>query len=128
MVLISSVPDLCIRLLLLENLKILNYLSLIYAIVVRVWNNRLSHDTAHMILWIIKMHEMLNSVFQSHLDIHYNIHYIYSTANRSPYRHVVCCDPVYCKADGVGNQLGAWRYMTYKPYFTYIHLKQTNPL
>ena len=35
---------------------------------------------------------------------------MYSTANRSLYRHVVCCVPVSCKANGVGNQLGAWRY------------------
>ena len=36
----------------------------------------------------------------------------YSTANsyRSLYRHVVCCVPVSCKANGVRNQFGAWRY------------------
>ena len=34
----------------------------------------------------------------------------YSTTNRSLYRHVVCCVPVSCKANGAGTQLGAWRY------------------
>ena len=32
--------------------------------------------------------------------------YMYNTTNRSLYRHVVCCVPVSCKANGVGNQLG----------------------
>ena len=35
---------------------------------------------------------------------------IYSTAKRSLHRHLVCGVPVSCKANGVGNQLGAWRY------------------
>ena len=30
----------------------------------------------------------------------------YSKANRSLYRHVVCCVQVSCRANGVGNQLG----------------------
>ena len=34
----------------------------------------------------------------------------YITAIRSMYRHVMCNGPVSCKANGVGNQLGAWRY------------------
>ena len=37
-------------------------------------------------------------------------HKKYSTANRSLFRHVVCCVPVTCKANGVENQLVAWRY------------------
>ena len=35
---------------------------------------------------------------------------MYSTTNRSLYRHVVYCVPVSCKTNGAGNQLGAWRY------------------
>ena len=34
----------------------------------------------------------------------------YSTANGSLYCQVVCCVPVSCKANSVGNQFGAWRY------------------
>ena len=39
---------------------------------------------------------------------------LYNTANRSLYRNVVCNVPVSCKANGVGNQLGAWRYSDLK--------------
>ena len=35
---------------------------------------------------------------------------LYITAIRSLYRHVVCNSPVFCKANRVRNQLGAWRY------------------
>ena len=35
---------------------------------------------------------------------------MYTIAIRSLYRHFVCNGPVSCKANRVGNQLGAWRY------------------
>ena len=37
-------------------------------------------------------------------------YYWYTTAISSLYRHVVFNGPVSCKANGAGNQVGAWRY------------------
>ena len=38
----------------------------------------------------------------------------YTTAIRSLHHHVVCNGPLYCKANGVGIQLGARRYSDLK--------------
>ena len=43
-------------------------------------------------------------------SINKKVNHRYSTANRSLYRHMVCCVPVTCKANRVGNHIGAWRY------------------